>query len=72
MNAEPATYTAPAGVGIELLDETLLDAFTVLRDALTGGRPAIALVRDADVLGQASSIPTRWRSGSTASLTRTG
>ena len=51
MNAEPATYTAPAGVGIELLEETLLDAFHALRDALAGGRPAIAVVRDADVLG---------------------
>ena len=51
MNAEPATYTAPTGVDIELLEETLLGAFHALRDALASGRPAIAVVRDADVLG---------------------
>jgi hypothetical protein len=51
MSAEPAVYTAPAGLGVELLAETLLEAFHVLRDAVAGGRPAIAVVRDADVLG---------------------
>jgi hypothetical protein len=51
MNAKPATYTPPSGLGIELLEETLLDAFHALRDAVTSGRPAIVIVRDADVLG---------------------
>ncbi|MBV9464806.1 MAG: hypothetical protein JO206_12025 [Solirubrobacterales bacterium] len=47
----PFVHAAPRGVGIEGLEAALLEAFQRLREALTAGRPAVVIVRDADLLG---------------------
>lgn len=49
--SDALVYEAPAGIGIEGLEDALLDAFRAVRDAVSAGRPVVVIVRDADVLG---------------------
>jgi len=47
----PVVYEAPRGIGVAGLEASILDAFHQLRDAVTGGRAAVVIVRDSDLLG---------------------
>jgi NAD(P)-dependent dehydrogenase (short-subunit alcohol dehydrogenase family) len=51
MTEDAVVYVAPHDIGIDFLEETLLDAFLTIRDALTRDRPAVAVIRESDVLG---------------------
>jgi len=52
LHIETEVIEARPLAGLDDLEPALLDAFRRAREAVTGGRPVVAVVRDADLLGQ--------------------
>jgi hypothetical protein len=63
MTTEVAVIEATPLDGLDDLEPALLDAFLRARDAVTGGRSVVAVVRDADLLGHCEPADAAFANG---------